>query len=236
MFYQFGRRWQLTYGGHNKGVMNSLEPLWVGIVAALVAAVVVGLYLVTKRRRHSPLNHPSLDPALELSRIPAPPDKASKLMHWTFRIGGKVWFWLAVLVGFGDFSQAVRPPGQPLKLLVPAGFYAVSVACQFLAAGKGGSGMVMRKILKNYLLLAAFVTGFIGAQYFMSPNGHFWGGMEEFVRRFEYWRQGGNGESADWGEPFFYMCIFGVPAGLLFLLVIMLGLKLIDWLRHLKTH
>lgn len=37
----------------------------------------------------------------------------------------------------------------------------------------------------------------------------------EFYKRLQWARSGGDGESAVWGEPLFYMIILGAPAGLI---------------------
>lgn len=37
----------------------------------------------------------------------------------------------------------------------------------------------------------------------------------DFYRRLSWAAGGGRGESADWGEPLFYMVVMGVPAGLI---------------------
>lgn len=37
----------------------------------------------------------------------------------------------------------------------------------------------------------------------------------EFFARLRWALSGGGGESSDWGEPLFYMAIYGIPTGLI---------------------
>lgn len=89
-----------------------------------------------------------------------------------------------------------------------------------------GQATAAGRLLKWGVLLAAFAAGFIFADLGTSPRNDRLACFREMFHRLQWQRQGGRGESADWGEPFFYLCIFGVPTGLLFALVALLGLKL----------
>lgn len=41
------------------------------------------------------------------------------------------------------------------------------------------------------------------------------GMLSDFIKRLVWMRGGGAGESAEWGEPLFFMVVYGLPAGLI---------------------
>lgn len=53
--------------------------------------------------------------------------------------------------------------------------------------------------------LAGAVAGFLPVAWFMVPT---------FLDRWSWAASGGRGERASWGEPLFYLLIFGVPVAL----------------------
>lgn len=73
----------------------------------------------------------------------------------------------------------------------------------------------MNKPLKMRDLVAAlvgFVCGAVLMIHSVSPNG----GLKtwrELFRRIAWSFHGGGGESANWGEPLFYMSLIGIPSG-----------------------
>ena len=67
----------------------------------------------------------------------------------------------------------------------------------------------MRGANAHSLLAAAVVGAFVGL--IMSAGSLF----PEFFHRLRWSWSGGGGETADWGEPLFYIVIMGVPAAAL---------------------
>jgi hypothetical protein len=65
--------------------------------------------------------------------------------------------------------------------------------------------------LKSRLLVALWVL----AGELMGMAMACAGVWPDFSRRVYWAWNGGGGESADWGEPLFYMMVMGIPAGLL---------------------
>jgi hypothetical protein len=54
----------------------------------------------------------------------------------------------------------------------------------------------------------------------------------EFFRRVRWSWSGGGGESADWGEPLFYMLLLGAPLGLLLGAGAFVLTALVQWFRQ----
>lgn len=52
----------------------------------------------------------------------------------------------------------------------------------------------------------------------------------DFVRRLHWSLTGGGGESADWGEPLFYLVLMGVPLGLVVGTVAFVIGVIVEWL------
>ncbi len=54
----------------------------------------------------------------------------------------------------------------------------------------------------------------------------------ELLKRFQWSRGGGRGESADWGEPLFYLIVLGVRSGLAGAVVGAVLMGLLSWLTR----
>lgn len=208
--------------------MRDFGPLWLGGISAIIAGVVVaGALLSPRLRRHfqgRKAEIPSLTPPTGL----APSDQERVLLKWVFKGSGLFCFCMALIIGFGAFSGPAASGYRFKMLALAAVFYAASVFFKFLAAGRGGRMAVARQLFTRYFALAAFVVGFIEADIFTSSGNNRLAGISEVSRRLRWMWQGGTGETANWGEPFFYYCLFGgVPVGLIFALVALFILKLI---------
>ena len=59
------------------------------------------------------------------------------------------------------------------------------------------------------------------------------GMFPEFAKRLQWAHGGGGGESAEWGEPLFYMVMLGIPAGLIGAIV---GAFLVAAIRWIVKH
>lgn len=60
-------------------------------------------------------------------------------------------------------------------------------------------------------LLLGSIVGFVGGLMFFPGISAF----TDLAKRWLWARSGGGGESAEWGEPLFYIMTGGIPAGLL---------------------
>jgi hypothetical protein len=208
--------------------MNDLGPLGLGLLAALIAGVVVATCILPARlRRYVQSRKPEVASLKAHAGLP-PSGREQTANKWILKLNGILCLCLALLFLLNIFSGPASVGRLNLELAGAAVFYAASVLSWFLAAGSGGRMAMAKELLTRHLLLAAFAVGFIFADISTSPHNDRLSGFRDVFHRLHWMWQGGSGETADWGEPLFYLCLFGVPTGLLFAFVTLLGLKLFE--------